>query len=261
MLIQNRINQIVQDLANKRPLRLKEPKAEKDRYVYLPENREWVETVSIDIPANRIKFQEHYFKQLEDYFVETHVKEGSIRHAGSVEPTEGKDIPPAKLCTGNRLLSYSQFEEEKYYLSLQEPKYYYYKQWLWIQFPWISMSLNEDYSKLIRKCIKSSTQYIEVAEEKELTTKAALLSMEANQRKCQTMNKGVYKLDRMPSRELKPLPPTEDNRGREARQKTHEPKLTERTANRENSFQLDHELERYKAVKRSDPVTKRAHTN
>ena len=57
-LIQSRIHQIVQDLTNKKPIRLRETKPEKaDRYVYLNEPREWIETISLDIPNNRLRFQ------------------------------------------------------------------------------------------------------------------------------------------------------------------------------------------------------------
>lgn len=62
----------------------------------------------------------------------------------------------------DHVTSYPQYEEEKYHLNFTEPKNYYYKQWLWVQFPWISLSLDHDYSRLIKKCIKSSTEYISV---------------------------------------------------------------------------------------------------
>jgi hypothetical protein len=55
------------------------------------------------------------------------------------------------------------------------------------------MSLDCDYSRLIRKCIKSSTHYIEVSEEKELTEKAMIMSLETHKRKCLKFNRKTEK--------------------------------------------------------------------
>jgi len=72
------------------------------------------------------------------------------------------------------------------------------------------MSLNCDYSRLIRKCIKSSTQYIEVSEEKELTTKAIIMSMETHKRKGLTLNKGAHKVSGLAMKDCKPYQAIEE---------------------------------------------------
>ena len=47
-------------------------------------------------------------------------------------------------------------------MNRSEPRYYYYKQWIWVQFPWISLSLDFNYSETIRKCINPPTQYMSI---------------------------------------------------------------------------------------------------
>lgn len=74
ILIENKIQRVMRDIENKKPVKLNDHKHEKtDRYVYKTEFREWVETISIEIPGNRQKFIEYYMKQLEEYFDENHL--------------------------------------------------------------------------------------------------------------------------------------------------------------------------------------------
>lgn len=44
---------------------------------------------------------------------------------------------------------------------------YYYKRWIWIQFPWACLSISKkcDYSKTIKHCFSSATDYMSVEEE------------------------------------------------------------------------------------------------
>jgi hypothetical protein len=57
LLIENKIQRVMQDIDNKKPVKLHEHKQDRtDRYVYKSEQREWVETISIEIPGNRQKF-------------------------------------------------------------------------------------------------------------------------------------------------------------------------------------------------------------
>lgn len=55
------------------------------------------------------------------------------------------------------LKKYSDYCEESYNLQSEKRSFYYYKQWIWMQFPWISMSLNNHFSQLIEKCMKIPT--------------------------------------------------------------------------------------------------------
>ena len=37
---------------------------------------------------------------------------------------------------------------------------YYYKQWIWLQFPWICQTVKHNYSELIKKCIPGSIHFM-----------------------------------------------------------------------------------------------------
>ena len=60
------------------------------------------------------------------------------------------------------LKEFNEHREETYYIESEDPKYYYYKQWMWVQFPWIGQSIKENYSDLINKCLKSPTEHMSV---------------------------------------------------------------------------------------------------
>ena len=44
------------------------------------------------------------------------------------------------------LKKFSDYSEEVYHRKSQQRTFYYYKQWIWMQFPWICQSLKNDYS-------------------------------------------------------------------------------------------------------------------
>lgn len=68
-----------------------------------------------------------------------------------------------KIKKGLFLKRYSDYCEEEYHKSSsQKRSFYYYKQWIWMQFPWICQSLNNNYSELIQKCMKSPTEYMSI---------------------------------------------------------------------------------------------------
>ena len=49
---------------------------------------------------------------------------------------------------------------EHYDLSDRVPTNYYYKRWIWVQFPWACLSLKCDYSNKMQKCFSSATEYM-----------------------------------------------------------------------------------------------------
>ncbi len=49
---------------------------------------------------------------------------------------------------------------EHYNVSERVPTNYYYKRWLWVQFPWACLSLKCDYSMKMKKCFSSATKYM-----------------------------------------------------------------------------------------------------
>ena len=64
-------------------------------------------------------------------------------------------------------------------------KYYFYKRWVWIMFPWACMSIDPSgvFSDQIHRCFESDLKYIKVIEELELTQKAQLIAIEAKEKK------------------------------------------------------------------------------
>ena len=55
---------------------------------------------------------------------------------------------PAPCGTQNHALSSLSFQKikENYRLREVKPSLYYYKRWIWIQFPWVCISINNNYS-------------------------------------------------------------------------------------------------------------------
>lgn len=64
-------------------------------------------------------------------------------------------------------------------------KYYFYKRWVWIMYPWACMSIKGDgvFSDQMRKCFSSDLRYIKVGEEIEITQKAQMIAIEAKLKK------------------------------------------------------------------------------
>ena len=46
-----------------------------------------------------------------------------------------------------------------------QPAYYYYKRWIWIMFPWITLSNSDNFSTTIQKCYSNVNTYIDTHEE------------------------------------------------------------------------------------------------
>ena len=64
---------------------------------------------------------------------------------------------------------YAKTVEEEFELNQKPPTNYYYKRWIWMQFPWVCMTMKCDYSDKLRKCFTSPTSYMPVSEEREFT--------------------------------------------------------------------------------------------
>ena len=67
------------------------------------------------------------------------------------------------------------------------PKFYYYRRWLWMIFPWVCMSVKkkQTYSDLINKCYSSNIRYLSVDEERMFTKHAIKIVMETKQKRKQ----------------------------------------------------------------------------
>ena len=66
-----------------------------------------------------------------------------------------------------------------------EGRYYYYKRWLWMIFPWacLSSDLKCNYSDQILKCFSSATLYMGVLQEEKYTKRALGIALEAKLKK------------------------------------------------------------------------------
>lgn len=70
------------------------------------------------------------------------------------------------------------------------PSLYYYKRWIWIQFPWVCISLNNNYSNTPELCRSFETDEFETLEQQTKYTKQALIvAIEAKEKKKQMFNK------------------------------------------------------------------------
>lgn len=52
-----------------------------------------------------------------------------------------------------------------------------------MQFPWVCMTMKCDYSDKLRKCFTSPTSYMSVGEEREFTSQALKIALEAKKKK------------------------------------------------------------------------------
>lgn len=39
-------------------------------------------------------------------------------------------------------------------------RFYYYKQWIWLEFPWICQTVKNNYSQMIKQCIPGSIHFM-----------------------------------------------------------------------------------------------------
>lgn len=63
------------------------------------------------------------------------------------------------------------------------PTNYYYRRWLWVQYPWACLSLKCDYSAKLKECFSSPIEYMSVKKEKEFTKQALKIAIEAKLKK------------------------------------------------------------------------------
>jgi hypothetical protein len=71
-----------------------------------------------------------------------------------------------------------------------KPSLYYYKRWIWIQFPWVCISLNNNYSTTPELCKKIEGDDFDTLEQEAKYTKQALLvAIEAREKKRQMFTK------------------------------------------------------------------------
>lgn len=124
---------------------------------------------------NRQIVREHYRKLLgldkaeeEEEYVAIHIENdvGENQKAEQILASNLLEIPPHSK-RSKTLPSVKKIEEE--FMEDHSPTDYYYKRWLWIQFPWTCLSVRCDYSAKMKSCFSSAIKYMSVNEEKLLT--------------------------------------------------------------------------------------------
>lgn len=104
-----------------------------------------IEQLNVDVPMNRDKFRQEYLKRIGEFMKKE--EEGCVvgRSEGGYLDVEESATP----CSGqSHALSSLSFQKikENYRLREVKPSLYYYKRWIWIQFPWVCISMNNNYS-------------------------------------------------------------------------------------------------------------------
>ena len=76
-------------------------------------------------------------------------------------------------------------EKTKESLQAKEEKsiYYYYKRWIWVQFPWCTIDVYSNLSNIMEMSMGSQTNYISTAKENELVNGTIQILKEAKLRK------------------------------------------------------------------------------
>ncbi|CAD8192999.1 unnamed protein product [Paramecium octaurelia] len=92
------------------------------------------------------------------------------------------------------------FLREKLLSTSKVPNPYYYKRWLWVQFPWLALTQKNNFSKLMQFYGKDSTQYMSIQEEIQINQKAIRLVINAKSSK----DKSIHKLPEIKQRYYSP---------------------------------------------------------
>jgi hypothetical protein len=167
-------------------LRYEEKNAFKRRYDEILED--W-EDVNIEVPEGRDRFRKKFVQILIDR--DAHKERMKERDEDEIvtnshpklSDSEDEEYAAAKK---HSALAIEEAEEQHEYQTRMNdidleikpqkpPSFYYYKRWIWIIFPWATMSIKKDlnYSDVIARCYSSATKYMRIDEEKEIY-KAAL---------------------------------------------------------------------------------------
>ena len=142
----------------------------------------------MDVPKNREKFRAYYVELLKDYMQNKEIvavdnPKASYLEADEIaEDSDGQENHPNKPHRKEKELKLTKIKET-YSSSDVSPSLYYYKRWIWIQFPWACISLQNDYSKTPELCLTSATEYMSVESEAEFTRQALKIAIEAKERK------------------------------------------------------------------------------
>ena len=103
-----------------------------------------VEQLNVDVPMNRDKFRNFYLSTLQE-FMKSEDFDQTQNDPGFFVVEDDSEA----LKQNNSLrpeLSFNKIREN-YRMRPIKPTLYYYKRWIWIQFPWVCISLHNNYSQ------------------------------------------------------------------------------------------------------------------
>ncbi|EGR26947.1 TPR repeat protein [Ichthyophthirius multifiliis] len=156
-----------------------------------------VESLNVEIPCNREKFRKYFLKLIYETINNSNNKsqeetidynQKTITCSDEEEERNNKDKTNALMSQFD--IQYAEQNaltmqklKECFYLRERSPSNYYYKRWLWIQFPWACLSLECDYSAKLKECFSSPIEYMSVKKENEFTKQALKIAIEAKLKK------------------------------------------------------------------------------
>ena len=142
----------------------------------MPEVLSEIESLNVDIPANRLRVREELEKRINDLINADEMAKKEIDE--TCDNLDLLDDPNSLLQTNSSNLDIlaiakqkqsiqeemKKFKEARDALFLKEitPNFYYYKRWIWMIFPWACMSekKSNSFSEAMQNCFLSSTYYI-----------------------------------------------------------------------------------------------------
>ena len=142
------------------------PKEEKKPSLVINPILSEIEQLNVDVPKNREKFRAFYLNLLKDYMEQKESKENRDIGQFFLEDDVEFEAEEHKISKKERPPELKMFRvKENFNTSEVKPSLYYYKRWIWIQFPWACISLHNNYSKTPELCLTSATEYMSVETE------------------------------------------------------------------------------------------------
>ncbi|CAD8209657.1 unnamed protein product [Paramecium pentaurelia] len=138
-----------------------------------------MESLNVEIQQNRQLIRTHYLSLLSKPFEQTENEEENPDNLDQLAEELNQRLKKI-IQQKEDNLSQDQLQSNE-----RESTDYYYKRWIWIQFPWACMSIDKncDYSTVIKQCFSSATDYMSVEDENAFTESALKIAFEAKRKR------------------------------------------------------------------------------
>ena len=146
-----------------------------------------IQQLNVEVKSNENHFREHYYTEIKGFLEKVSLEkepeepqtldnDKEYEYDDSDEEVESNNLV-AKIKNIQKDKSkpedfkdlknlYAKTVVEEFELNQKPPTNYYYKRWIWMQFPWVCMTMKCDYSDKLRKCFTSPTSYMSVGEQR-----------------------------------------------------------------------------------------------